>query len=402
MIPFLPILRRHRVVRAGTAGILLYGFAGAATSPYQAIVAIRELGMPDAVYAAVIFAAAVANVTASVGIGLLADRRARYRAALLATTAIGAAGFAAVWAFPSPAVFAAAAIGPLAVWSASNALLFAKVQSHAAAFARTDAEEVGALLRMTVSLGWVLVPGAVGLALQGRASMLPAYLAGALFAAAGFGVLATGLPPDRPEAARAARPGLAGLAALAAPGLVLRLAGVALATSVLHVNAAILPLIVAGRAGGTTADVGLIVGYVALLEVVFIFVWALVSRRLSMPVALAVSGTLYALYLIGLATAHGMVQVHAASVVGGIAAAAIITLPIPYLLGLIAGRPGLSASLLAVNHFLAAGIGAAVFAAGTAIGGYPVAAGLAGTAGLAGGVILLVLDGWRRHPVATA
>ena len=58
-------------------------------------------------------------------------------------------------------------------------------------------------------------------------------------------------------------------------------------------------------------------------------------------------------------TAHGMARVHAASVLGGIAAAALITLPIPYLLGLIAGRPGLSASLMAVNQFLGAGIGAA-------------------------------------------
>ena len=78
-----------------------------------------------------------------------------------------------------------------------------------------------------------------------------------------------------------------------------------------------------------------------------------------------------------------MARVHAASVLGGIAAAAIITLPIPYLLGLIAGRPGLSASLMAVNQFLGAGIGAAVFAAGTALGGYPAAAALAGAAGLA-------------------
>ena len=169
-----------------------------------------------------------------------------------------------------------------------------------------------------------------------------------------------------------------------------------LASSVLHVNDAVLPLIVTGRAGGSAADVGIIVGYVALLEVVFIFVWAAVSRRLSMPVSLALSLGLYLVYLLGIGTAHGMAQIHAASVVGGIAAAALITLPIPYLLGLIAGRPGLSASLMAVNQFLGAGIGAAVFAAGTALGGYPAAAALAGAAGLAGGGLILALDGRRR------
>ncbi|MCB1404665.1 MAG: hypothetical protein KDJ81_18665, partial [Rhodobacteraceae bacterium] len=80
-------------------------------------------------------------------------------------------------------------------------------------------------------------------------------------------------------------------------------------------------------------------------------------------------------------------------------AAAIITLPIPYLLGLIAGRPGLSASLIAVNHFVGAGIGAGIFALGTALGGYQGAAILAGLAGVLGGLLLLVLDGWRRQPM---
>ena len=395
---FLSILRRHPVARTGAAGILLFGFAGAATSPYQPVVAIRELGMSNAAYSLVIFAAAVANVLASVGIGLLADRRASYRRPILATTAIGAGGFATIYLLPSALVFALVAIGPLAAYGASNALIFAKVRSHAADFTRAEAEEVGALLRMMISLGWVLVPGAVGFLLAGRASMLPAYLIAALLALAGLAVLA-GLPADRARAPGAARAGIGDLRAFSHPGLVLRVAGTALASSPLHVNAAVLPLIVTGRAGGTVADVGVIVGYVALIEVVFIFVWALICRRLSMQVALAASMALYLAYLLTLASAHGMAQVHAASVLGGIAAAAIITLPIPYLLGLIAGRPGLSASLMAVNQFLAAGIGAAVFAIGTALGGYPAAAALAGAAGLLGGLLLLALDGWRRRPM---
>ena len=41
------ILRRHRVVRASAAAIFLYGVAGAATSPYQSVIGIRELGLSD-------------------------------------------------------------------------------------------------------------------------------------------------------------------------------------------------------------------------------------------------------------------------------------------------------------------------------------------------------------------
>lgn len=399
VIPFLAVLRRHPVARASAAGIFLFGFAGAATSPYQPVIAIRELGMTDTAYSLVIFAAAVANVLASVAIGLLADRRASYRRPLLVTTGLGAAGFAAVYLFPSALVFALVMVGPLAAYGASNALYFAKVKSHASEFTPDEAEQAGALLRMMISLAWVLVPGAVGLLLAGRASLIPAFLIAALIALAGLAVLATGMPADRARPPGAARAGIADLRAFAHPGLVLRVLGTALASSVLHVNAAVLPLIVTGGAGGTVADVGVIVGYVAVLEVVFIFVWALVCRRLSMQVALGASMVLYFVYLQALATAKGMAQVHAASVLAGIAAAAIITLPIPYLLGLIAGRPGLSASLMAINQFLAAGIGAAIFAVGSALGGYPAAAALAGAAGVAGGLLLLALDGWRRKPV---
>ena len=69
MTAFLAILRRHPVARAGAAWLFLFGFAGAATCPYLPVIAIRELGMTNAAYSAVIFAAAVANVAASVAIG---------------------------------------------------------------------------------------------------------------------------------------------------------------------------------------------------------------------------------------------------------------------------------------------------------------------------------------------
>ena len=62
MTLFLAILRRHAVARGGAAWLFLFGFAGAATNPFLPVIAIRELGMADAGYSALIFAAAVANV----------------------------------------------------------------------------------------------------------------------------------------------------------------------------------------------------------------------------------------------------------------------------------------------------------------------------------------------------
>jgi predicted MFS family arabinose efflux permease len=79
-------------------------------------------------------------------------------------------------------------------------------------------------------------------------------------------------------------------------------------------------------------------------------------------------------------------------VVAGIAAAGIISLPISYLLDLIRNRPGLSASLIAVNMFLGAALGSAIFALGTAIAGYGTASVLGGVAGVAGAALLIVME----------
>jgi SET family sugar efflux transporter-like MFS transporter len=83
MGPWFDILRRHRVVRASAAAIFLYGFAGAATSPYQSMIAIRELGMSDHGYAALALASSLAYVTMAIGVGMISDRFQSYRRPLI-------------------------------------------------------------------------------------------------------------------------------------------------------------------------------------------------------------------------------------------------------------------------------------------------------------------------------
>ncbi|MFT4150640.1 MAG: hypothetical protein QM656_10635 [Paracoccaceae bacterium] len=414
----LTILSRHRVVRASAAAIFFYGIAGAATSPYQAVLGIRELGLSDRAYAAIALCAAVANVVLSIAFGLIADRFRSYRRPLLFVASFGVLGYGAIWAFPSATVFALATVGPLALFHATNSMLFANVRAQMDAFDPDEARVVNALMRMMISLSWVLVPGAVGLALQGQDSMIGAWAIAAVLAGCVVTIVALWLEPDhgrpraarpveevpqggtgtatvaptagrpdRPAQVRVARP-LAGLAQVMAPGIGLRVLGIALISQVLHVNATVLPLILTGQAGGQPDDIGLIVGMVAALEVVFMFFWAHVTRHIHLTTALLVTAALYLAYLLGLAFALAPWQVYAASMVAGLAAAGIISLPISYLLDLIRDRPGLSASLIAVNMFAGGAIGAGIFALGTSVGGYPAAAILSGIAGIAGAGLL--------------
>jgi MFS transporter, SET family, sugar efflux transporter len=176
------------------------------------------------------------------------------------------------------------------------------------------------------------------------------------------------------------------------PGLLLRVLGVALISQMLHINGAVLPLIVTGSAHGQPEDVGFLVGLVAVLEVIFMIFWARATRRLALTHALMICAILYLGYLAGIALASAPWQVYAASLLAGFAAAGMISLPISYLLDLIKDRPGLSASLIAVNMFAGGGLSAGVFALGTGLGGYGTAAVLSGLAGCVGAALLIVLE----------
>ena len=417
MNPWVSILRRHKVVRVSAAAIFLYGLAGAATSPYQSVIGIRELGLSDQAYAAIALIASITNVVMAIAIGALSDRFHSYRLPLILVSGFGVVGYGMVWAAPSAFVFGLAAIGPLALFHATNSMLFGNVRAQSHLFDAAETQIVNAVMRMAISLSWVLVPGAVGALLAGQSSMIAAYLIAALAALACMGTVAFWLDPDRPAPEAEADPPIGGtgtspvapssgrtdrpvqvrlpgsvigdMLQVLRPRLLVPVIGVALISQVLHVNGAVLPLIVTGQAGGTPEDVGVAIGMVALLEVVFMFAWTWSLRRLSLTTALAAATAIYLGYLIGLALATDPTHVFAASLLAGVGAAGIISIPISYLLDLISDRPGLSASLIAVNMFLGGAIGAGIFAIGTGLQGYPAAAILSGLAGLLGAGLLI-------------
>ncbi|NPD16019.1 MFS transporter [Xinfangfangia sp. D13-10-4-6] len=426
MNPWISTLRRHRVVRASALAIFLFGFAGAATVPYQALVGIQELGLSDSQYALIALCSSIANVILSIGFGLWSDRFQSYRRPLIFVSSFGILGFGMIWAAPSALSFTIAMIGPLALFYATNSMLFGNVRAHIASFDPAEADVVNALMRMMISLSWVLVPGAVGLALVGQPSMIGAWAIAAVLSAACLCTIIFGLEPDNPRprppelspeaaaiptggtgtsalaptAGRADRPvqvraagaSLSGIAQILHPAILSKVLGVALISQVLHVNSAVMPLILTGQAAGEADNVGLIVGMVAVLEVIFMFYWASATRRISVVKALMITSALYLVYLVAIAFSTAVWQIWVASVVAGFAAAGIISLPISYLLDLICDRPGLSASLIAVNMFLGGAIGAGVFALGTWIGGYPAASVLAGVAGVLGAGLLIVQE----------
>ncbi len=395
----LPPVFSEPTVRATMLAILAFGFSGAATSPYQSIVGIRELGLGNGAYSGLVLLASLVNVVASILLGNLADRIGAYRLMMVAVSIVGALAFGFIYLVPTQASFVFSLLMLIPVYGSLNALLFANVRSVTRGMSSHDISTVNSGVRAMISVAWIVVPGITGVLLAGSASMLPAYLYAALACLGCVGVILL-MMPRGDEAAKTVSVQLSHLAALGevlSPKVFIRLVAIALICSMLHMNGILLPLILTTSAGGKVADIGFIVGIVALLEVIFIFVWARIQRRLGAVRSLAVGSAIYVVNFVALSAVNAPVQVYLLTLVSGFGAAAIITIPITYLQDLIAERPGLGSSLISVNIFVSSGMSAMLFAAGTAYGSYPGTALLSAFAGALGIVLLLRLDGGRRQ-----
>jgi len=362
-------------------------------------VGIRELGLSNGLYSALIFCAAAVNVVVSILLGNLADRIGEYRTMMLTVAIFGMLGYGAVYVVPAQATFILAALFLLPIYGSLNSLLFANVRVATNGMERDDVATVNSGVRAMISLSWVLVPGITGALLANSASMLPAYLFAGLACAVCFGLIAVFLPRQSgtDKAATHHLSYLAALGEVISPPVFVRVIAVALISSTLYVNGAILPLVVTGAAHGTVADIGVLVGIVALLEVVFIVVWGRAQRIMSHVTALGIGTVIYVVYLLLLGLASAPWHMYALTVISGIGAAALISIPITYLQDLIAERPGLGSALISVNIFLSAGLSALLFALGTAVSSYSGTAIIGAFAGLVGLAMLLYCDGVRRH-----
>ncbi|MBP1886193.1 MFS transporter [Sinorhizobium mexicanum] len=390
---------RNPVIRTSVLAIFLFGFSGAATSPFQSVVGITELGLSDGFYSALIFVAALVNVTVSVTVGIVADRVGNYRKLMLAVILSGAIGYGLVYALPAKTSFVIATLALLPVHGALNSLLFANVRTAANSMGGKDAAAVNSGVRAAISLSWVLVPGLVGFVLSARGSLLPAYLLASLGCLANLLLVFFLLPARRgvdPIFSKRLSY-LASLAEILSPRVLARIVAVALICSTLHVNAAVLPLIVTDAAGGSPTDIGIVVGAVALLEVIFILVWGRIQYHIHHVDALALGTAIYVVYMALLGFSSRPWHIYALTLISGFGAAALISIPITYLQDLIADRPGLGSSLIAVNIFLGGALSAALFALGTRISDYSGTALLGAAAGIAGCALLLFLDGARRR-----
>lgn len=396
----LSIVINNPSIRIGALAILFFGFSNAATAPYQAVIGIREIGLSNSVYSLLMLFAAVINVSASVLMGIVADRLGEYRKPMLYIALFGVSGYLLVYLAGNATAFVAAKLVLLPIFGAMNSLIFAHVRADARNLSTGEMIAVNSIMRATISLSWVLVPGIVGIFLVNSGNMLMAFLFSGICALVCFLLVAFCLPrAATPASANTeARFGLrASLAEIGSRRVLLRIIAIALICSMLHLNDSVRSLIITGQARGTVADIGIVAGIVAALEIVFILLWGWIEKKVPQTLTLAAGAGLYAIYLILQGLASAPWHIYAQTVISALGAAAIISIPITYLQELIADRPGLGSSLIAVNIFLGAGLGALIFAVGTLVSSYSGTSILGAIVGLGGVYMLYALDGKGRR-----
>lgn len=282
----LSIVINNPSIRIGALAILFFGFSNAATAPYQAVIGIREIGLSNTVYSLLMLFAAVINVSASVLMGIVADRLGEYRKPMLYIALFGVSGYLLVYLAGNATAFVASKLVLLPIFGAMNSLIFAHVRADARNLSTGEMIAVNSIMRATISLSWVLVPGLVGVFLVNSGNMLTAFLFSGICALVCFLLVAFCLPRAATPASASteARFGLrASLGEIGSRRVLLRIVAIALICSMLHLNDSVRSLIITGQAKGTVADIGIVAGIVAALEIVFILLWGWIERRCPRP-----------------------------------------------------------------------------------------------------------------------
>ncbi|TCL76015.1 MFS transporter [Rhizobium sp. BK251] len=385
-------------IRVPTLTLVALAFTYASTVPYQSIIGINELGLSDAGYSALIFAAAVVNVASSLTLGIWSDKLKERRPLVLALSVAGMLGFGSIAILHNAPVFILSVLFLIPLSNSTYSLLFASVRARTNQMDRGQAAAITSTVRALYSGSWALAPGIIGLCLVGSPSMTPAYGIAALASVTCFCLYFFFAPRNGPAPTSLDTTSfLSSLGRVFAPHVLLRVIVMSLLLGLQRLSGMVSPLIVTHAAGGTVVDVGFLAGLTAFLEMPFMMMWGLAQKRFQTVHVLAFGSLLYCIHLVLLGFASARWQVYALLPINACGAAAILSVPITYLQDLIADRPGLGSSLISLNTFIGIGVGAGLFAFGTAVSDYSGTVQIAAVAGVISVGLLMLLESGKRQ-----
>ncbi len=396
LTPFRPLIRDPALALA--AGLLvLFGAHAATLAPYVSALAVTVFGLSNSAYSALLVVASVLSVASSVGFGILADQRANRRAIALACVGFLTAGTALMALGPSVPAFVLAHALVLPLSGSLFGQLFALARLAATTHPEADRPAILSTLRAAFALPWVVVLPLWSLAFEADVPLMRVYPVSLIVAAAMLALVWAFWPRDGATRWPDPKSGLSFRASLRemAEGRVLARV---LCLGTVH-GSVTLYLVVIGLIFATipfrgAGDVALYAGAVAGLEVPFMLALPLVVGRIARGKLIVIGTALYATHLAFLPVLAPTPFVWLLVLPAALGGAVVLTQPMAYLQDLLAARPGAGASLMALQKLAGDAICASVFAIGTAIAGYGLAAALGAGLALCGATTLWLMD---RH-----
>ncbi len=386
---------RIPAIRTCTIAIFLLGVAAAATRPYQSLIAIQQFGMSDGNYSKMLFAASILAIIYSVALGNLSDMLGNRRRLILLATNAGIIGFASIYLLPNISVFVLSTLFIIPLSGSLFSILFGAIRAATQSFSAGDAAATNSTVRSVFAASWILTPGLVALLLVNSERLTLAYLIASLACVVSFALVFLTYPNQNLPMAElnAAKPSFfTALSAIFEWRIGLCVLAIAMQTGAHHLNSVITPLILTQEANGSVADVGIIAGIVAALEIPFMLAYGNALRRHSTTNVLAFGAAIFALYLFLLGFASKPWHFYALTPINAAGAASILSIPMTYLQDLLPDKPGLGSSLQPIAVAIGGGISAGVFAIGATNFGYSETAWLSGLLALTGVMAIIALD----------
>ncbi len=391
MLKSFGIIVRNPLIRATTLCSVWYGVAMASTTPYQAIIGIRDFGMGDQAFAVFMFAAAVIGMASAVSLGAISDMISARKDLILALAFAGVAGYGIIYFTASKTAFIVCMLTIIPLTRSLYSLLAGSMRRELDHLNPGDMTAVNSTARAIFALAWIVVPGLTAWWLRDSPTMLPSFLVAcvaSLLILLTYGFLAF----PKPSPSKSGRMGFfESLGLLATWPIIIRVLIVSAGSAAHTLHSTLHPLIMTGPVGGTMRDVGIYAGLLAALEIPFMLFWSWMAQRRSIAWALGLALLSYAVYSVLLYFASAPWHMFAIGILNSCGASAVLSLPVSYFQDLIKDRPGLSTSLLPIMVFVGGLMSAAGFALGTAVSGY------SGTALIVGALCLA----WRCRTSAS-
>lgn len=342
--------------------LLLTGASTAATVPYQAIVAVEMLGLSPQLFATLQTIRLLLTALSTVGLGALSDHFRDRRALVFISALAGAASGAIVFVWRDPLSFAVS----FCIFMPVSSALFSQIFSYSRVYLdsqRRPSELALSVLRTAYSVSWAIVPPVVGWFVAQFTAFHAYGIAALTFAACALFCLALpGLGPDKARSRRAA-PGESVVKSAVRWNIIAGLLAITLVRVAPFTNTVVLPLFVLNGIGGDLSQVGLLAGVAALVEVPFIMLWGRFALRRPKWLIICGCSLAYGMYMVMVFHADAFWQVVVLQAFASISSAALATLTISYAQDAIAGKIGLSTSLLDMSNVASKIISAALFGA---------------------------------------